>query len=312
MQDAIHAVEEAFGQFALGNVRVGARVSVTTENHGGLMLTMPAYIVGTDAMGQKVVTVYPANPSRHQLPTVLATVQLFNPETGECLALMDGTFLTAMRTGAASGVATKYLSRADSKCVAIFGAGAQAETQLEAVTEVRTIGLAKVFDPLTERKLEFCDRMSRKLRIAVRPSKESKENIADSDIVICATTSHTPVFSGEWLEPGMHINAIGSFDAGSREIDTTTVKRSKVVVDSREAAMKEAGDLLIPIAENVLSPEHIFAELGEIVIGRKAGRTTEQEITLFKSVGLAIQDVSVALTVYKKALELHKGTVARI
>jgi len=308
MKDAITAVEEAFKEFARGMVEMPVRLSIPVERYGGVMLTMPAYIGGTfDALGQKVVTVYPENQEKCKLPTILATVQLFEPKSGNCIAVLDGTIITAMRTGAVSGVATKYLALNDSKSVAVLGAGVQAETQLEAVAEERSIEVAKVYDPVEQRKALYCEKMSRKLGIVVSAARDPRQAIRGSDIVICASTARTPVFKGEWLEPGMHINATGSHTPDTRELDTATIKRSKVVVDSREAALKEAGDLLIPIGEKSISSQHIWAELGEIILGKKEGRTSSQEITLFKSVGLALQDVSTAAVAYRKAIEQRKG-----
>jgi alanine dehydrogenase len=308
MKEAISAVEDAFKEFARGTVQMPVRLSIPLERYRGIMLTMPAYIGGTfDVLGQKVVTIFQENQEKYKLPTILATVQLFDPRSGNCLALLDGTIITAMRTGAVSGVATKYLARKDSKCVGVFGAGVQAETQLEAVAEERSIEAAKVYDVIEQRKDQYCEKMSSKLGIDVSAARDSRQAVQGSDIIICASTARTPVFKGEWLEPGMHINAIGSYTPDARELDSTTLKRSKVVVDSREAALKEAGDLLIPIGEKVISSEHIWAELGEMILGKKQGRTSSQEITLFKSVGLALQDISTAAAAYKKAIEQHKG-----
>ncbi len=309
MKDAIRAVEEAFKQFALGNIEMPIRSSISIEQNKGIMLTMPAYIAGDmNALGQKTVTVYAENPSRKNLPTILAMVQLLDPETGECLAVMDGAFLTAMRTGAASGVATKYLARTNSSTVAVFGAGVQAETQLEAMAEVRRIKAAKVFDTVTQRVIQYCERMSKRLKIDVEQGTSPRDTLRGADIVICASTSRVPLFNGEWLELGMHVNGIGSHTPDTREIDTTAVRRAKVIVDSLQVALREAGDLIIPIAERAISFEHIWSELGDVVLGRKKGRTSDQEITLFKSVGLAIQDISTALIVYNKAIEQNKGT----
>jgi len=306
MKDAINAVEEAFKQFASGNVKMPPKMSI--EQNRGVAWTMPAYVGGTvNALGQKVVTVFPENPTKHNLPTTMAIVELLSPLTGECLAIMDGTFLTAMRTGAVSGVATKYLARTDSATVAIFGAGVQAAAQLEAVTEVRSITGAKVFDNVTGRAKDYCNRMSKKLNLSMEAAADPKEALRDSDIVLCASTSRVPVFNGLWLEGGMHINAVGSYRPDIRELDTTTIRRSKVIVDYLDAALREAGDLVIPIAEKAISSEHISGELGQVILG-KNGRTSNEEITLFKSVGLALQDVSTAQVVYKKALEQNKGT----
>jgi ornithine cyclodeaminase/alanine dehydrogenase len=313
MKEAIDAVEEAFKQFALGNVKMPGKSSILVEQNKGVMWTMPAYIGGgMNALGQKVVTVYPENPAKHKLPTTLATIELLNPLTGECLAVMDGTFLTAMRTGAVGGVAAKYLARTNSATVAIFGAGVQAETQLESLAEVRRIDSAKVFDNVTGRAKDYCERMSKKLAIDLEEGADPRDTLRGSDIVICASTSRVPVFSGEWLEFGMHTNAVGSYTPDIRELDTTAIRRSKVIVDSRDAALREAGDLVIPIAEKVISAEHIRGELGQVILGKTEGRSSDQEITLFKSVGLALQDVSTALVVYKKALEQNKGTNVRL
>jgi alanine dehydrogenase len=313
MRDAIIAVEDAFKQQAFANVLMPVRTSIAVEKHGGLMLTMPAYIGGSvDALGQKLVTVYPDNPTKHHLPTIMATMQLLDTETGECLAIMEGAALTAIRTGAASAIATKYLAKTDSTRIAIFGAGAQAETQLEGVHEVRNVQLAKVFDPVAQRAVDYSRRMSHRLGIRVEPTNSPQESLNMSDIIICASTSRTPLFPGDSLKPGVHINAIGSHTPNARELDTVTVQRSKIVVDSREAVLKEAGDLLVPLAERAIQPDHIWAELGEVIVGRKTGRESDQEITLFKSVGIAIQDISTAIVAYRSALKQGRGTVVNI
>jgi len=307
MGEAIRAVEKAFELSAASNVRMPVRSSIVIEQHNGQLLSMPAYIGGsTDALGQKIVTVYPEN-RRRNLPTIFAVIQIFDPESGICLSVMDGTYLTAVRTGAASAVATKYLARRGAQNVAIFGAGVQAESQLEAMNEVREILRAKVFDPVSAVASRYSERMSKKLGFEIEVAESPKEAIHDADIVICATTSTTPVFSGRWLKPGTHINAIGSHNPGTREVDTESVRRSKVVVDSREAALREAGDLIIPISEKAITVDHIWAELGEVVAGQKSGRESDEEITMFKSVGLAIQDVSTARLVFDKAIKESRG-----
>lgn len=308
MKDAINAVQEAFRELACGTVKMPVRLSLPVEDYRGVMLTMPAYIGGAfDVLGQKVVTVYPENREKHKLPTILATVQLFDPKSGSCIALLDGTIITAMRTGAVGGVATRYLATKDSRTVGVFGAGIQGETQLEAVAEERSIEFVRVYDPVEQRKIQYCKDMSGKLGLDVRAASDPIHAVRGSDIIICASTARTPVFKGEWLDPGVHINAIGSYTPDARELDTVTIRRSKIVVDSREAALKEAGDLIIPIGERAISSQDIWAELGDIIVGKKEGRTSSQEITLFKSVGLALQDVSTAAVAYRKAKEQHKG-----
>lgn len=300
MAEAIAAVEEAFRQQQQGTAQLPLRTPIRIPQHKGLVLFMPAYIGGMDALGMKVVTVYPDNPGQHGLPTILATVLLNDPRTGQLLAIMDGAYLTAMRTGAASGVATKYLARPDARVVGVFGAGIQARTQLMAMCAVRPIIEARVYDPMAELADAFCREMSQALGIAVQPVAEPRQAAEGCDIIVTASTSKTPVFDGRWLTPGAHINGVGSHSLDARELDSLTVQRSKVVVDLRSAALAEAGDIVTPINAGEISAEHIYADLGEIVAG-KPGRVGADEITLFKSVGLAIQDVATATRVYELA-----------
>jgi len=307
MEDAIQAVEGAFKQFALGKVTMPMRTNVTLESYRGQFLTMPGYVGGeVEGLGLKVVTVYPENPSRG-LPTILATIQLNNPRTGELLAIMDGAYITAVRTGAVSGVATKHLSRKGSSVVGLFGAGVQAEKQLEAVCCVRPIAKVKVFDPLVNLREKFCSEASRKLGVDVVSVSSPMDAVVGCEMLITATTSKTPVFSGRWVEAGAHINAIGAHTSDARELDDDVARKAKIVVDSRETALREAGDLIIPIKAGIIGEENIHAELGEILVGSKLGRETDREITLFKSVGLALQDVSTATLVYRKAVERNVG-----
>ncbi|MEX0804975.1 MAG: ornithine cyclodeaminase family protein, partial [Candidatus Binatia bacterium] len=210
-------------------------------------------------------------------------------------------------TGAASGVATKYLARRNSSRVGLLGSGIQAQTQLQAMCAVRPIKLAKVFSPTSDHRASFAKRMAAKLGIEVIPVTKPEEAVRESDIVIAASAAKTPIMSGNWLMPGTHVNGIGSHTPDARELDENTIKRSKIVVDSMEAALREAGDLLIPIANGIVNQEHIFGELGELVLGKKAGRINEDEITLFKSQGLAIEDISTAKLVYQKAKAAGKG-----
>jgi len=307
MPEAISAVEEAFRQQQRGAAQLPLRTPIRIPQYKGLVLFMPAYIGGEmDALGMKVVTVYPDNPAVHGLPTILATVLLNDPRTGRLLAIMDGAYLTAMRTGAASGVATKYLARADARVVGIFGAGIQARTQLMAMCAVRPIVEARVYDPLADHAAAFSREMSQALGIRVQPVADPRAAVEGCDIIITASTSKTPVFDGAWVAAGTHINGVGSHSLDARELDATIVRRSKVVVDLREAALAEAGDLVMPINAGEITADHIYADLGEIVTG-KPGRSNPDEITLFKSVGLAIQDVSAAMRVYELARQKGIG-----
>lgn len=313
MKDTMTAVEEAFRQLDLGTVEMPLRPVIRPKEYSGLVTFMPAYIGGMGALGMKLVTAYPENPAKHNLPTILGTVLLNDPRTGALLAIMDGAWITAMRTGAASGVATKYLAREDSRTVGIFGAGVQAKTQLMAVKEARNVKEAKAYDVVPENARKFSEEMTEKLGISVFAEKNPADLVSGSDIVIAATTSKVPVFNGDWLKEGAHVNGIGSHHGpGIRELDDVTIKRAKVVVDQRDACLKEAGDLMDPISKGVVTRDHIYAELGEIVSGKKKGRTSNSEITVFKSVGLAIQDVSTAVKVYELAKTRGIGNTIEI
>lgn len=309
MKDTMEAVEEGFRQFALGNLEMPLRTVIRIPDYNGLNLGMPAYVGGEmDALGLKVVSIYPDNPPKYDLPTTIATVLLNDPKTGAPLAIMDGTFLTAMRTGAVSGVASKYLSKPDANVAGIFGAGVQARTQLMAVAEARELELVKVYDIVPEERERYSQEMSERLGLKVIPVDNPHEAVEGCDIIVTASSARTPVFDGQWLEEGAHINGIGSHSPDARELDETTIIRSKVVADSREAVLAEAGDVMIPISDGVITEDHIHAGLGELITGAKEGRVSDQEITVFKSVGLALQDVATATKVYELCKEQGIGS----
>jgi ornithine cyclodeaminase/alanine dehydrogenase len=308
MEDAIDAVEKAFGELNAGTVAMPLRSVIKLEKNKGSVLFMPAHIESMGAIGIKVVSIYPDNPTKYQLPTIQGVVLLTDANNGGVIAIMDGAFLTAIRTGAVSGVATKYLARSDSEEVGIIGTGVQGKTQLIAVTKTRAIKRVKAFDIARDRSERFSKELSSQLGINVVPVDSAEQAVRGSDIVITASTSKTPILNGEWLEKGTHVNAIGSHTPDSRELDFTAIKRSKVVVDSREAALKEAGDLIKPISEGLITAEHILADLGEVVTRKKSIRTSDDDITVFKSQGLAIQDISTASKTYELALRKGIGT----
>ncbi len=309
MAEAIAAVEEGFKQLALGNVVMPQRTVIPIPDHHGIHLGMPAYVGGTDDGGSlalKVVTVYHDNPSKYGLPTTIGTLLLNDPRSGALVAIMDAGFLTAMRTGAASGVATKYLARDDACSVGVFGAGVQARTQLLAVCTVRSIDRATVYDVSPELRAKYAAEMSQQLSLPVHAVDDPRA-CAHNDVIVTASSSGTPVFEGTWLQPGTHINGIGSHTPSTREVDTETVRRAKVVPDYLSACLAEAGDLIIPIREGAISEDHIHAGLGEVVAGIKPGRDSAEEITFFKSVGLAVQDAVTAARVYQLARSAGVG-----
>jgi ornithine cyclodeaminase/alanine dehydrogenase len=314
MKDAVAAVEEGFRQLALGNVIMPQRTAIRISQHHGIHLGMPAYVGGEGDGGSlalKVVTVYPDNPSKYGMPTTIGTLLLNDPRTGALVAIMDAGFLTAMRTGAVSGVATKYLAREDARSVGVFGAGVQARAQLLAMCEVRPIERVSVFDPWQEGRDKFASDMSAQLSIPVEPTGDPRVCV-DNDIVVAASSSSEPIFDGAWLAPGTHINGIGSHSPNARELDTVTIQRAKVVPDLAAACLVEAGDLIIPIQEGAFTEDQIHASLGEIVAGIKPGRESDDEITLFKSVGLAVQDAATAAQVYDLARAAGVGVEIEI
>ena len=314
MKEALAAVEEGFRRLGQGRAIMPQRTAIRMPEHHGLHLGMPAFI-GADApddpaggaLALKVVTVYPDNPSKHKLPTTIGTLLLNDPRTGALLAIMDAGFMTAMRTGAASGVATKHLARADARTVGVFGAGIQARAQLAAVAEVRRIEKAVVCDISREAREQYAAAMSAQLGIPVEPTDDPRRCL-EGDIVIAATSSRTPLFDGALLRAGQHLNGIGAHAPDTREFDTRTMQRAKVVADLPSACLAEAGELIIPIREGAFGEERIHAGLGEIVAGLKPGRASDEEITLFKSVGLAIQDAATAARVFRLAKERGVGT----
>jgi len=306
MARAVEAMKTAFRQLSDGEAVAPTRVHIEAQGPRGDALFMPSYIPAAGRMGLKIVTVYSGNTGLG-LPLIQAIVVVLDAATGTPAAILDGTSLTAIRTGAASGAATDLLARPEATVAAIFGAGPQARTQLEAVCSVRGIREARVCDPDAARTAAFAAEMATRLGIAVHVARSSSEALSGADVVCAATTSGRPVFADAEVAPGTHINAIGSYRPHVREVPEETVCRALVVVDHRPAALAEAGDLLIPMEKGLFGPEHIYAELGEIVAGRKPGRQSRRQVTLFKSVGVAVQDLAAACEALAGAERLGLG-----
>jgi alanine dehydrogenase len=311
MNDAIQSVENAFASLASGQVTMPQRVGIGMPQYNGGGAVMPAYVGGdVDRLGVKVVTFFFDNPKRG-LPTIQATMILLDPHTGTPLAIMDGAYLTALRTGAVSGVATKYLARENSTVVIVFGAGVQARQQLVAMCAVRPIQRAFVVDVVADAAEKFARELSVQLNIEITHTTDVRAAVEQSDIIVAASSSHNPVLKSEWLKPGTHINGIGSHLPTTRELDTETVRRAKLVVDQTAACLAEAGDIILAIKEGAITEAHIHAQLGEVVTRAKPGRTDDFEITIFKSVGLAIQDVAVATQAYRLAQAAGLGQILK-
>ena len=306
MKDAIEAMKSAFSQLSDGSAVLPQRIVISTKK--GLSLYMPAYLPRSESLAVKVVTVFKDNPKSHNLPTTLGKVLLQDVNTGDVVCIMDGGYLTAMRTGAVSGCAIDYLAKDKAETVGLFGTGVQGMTQLWAACVARpTIKKCKVYDIRKDVSKEFALSMSKKLNIEVEIADSAEETVKSADIILTATTSATPIFHGKWIKPGTHISGIGSHSPGTRELDGDTILKSKIICDQTNACLKEAGDLILPLNEGIIGKDHIYCELGDIISGKKPGRENDQEITLFKSVGLAIQDAATAKLVYETALKKKIG-----
>ncbi len=296
MVEAVEAVEEGFRVQARGEVSLPPRI--TTPAGTGWIRMMPAVLSGMGVMGFKAMNLVPKLGVRY-------VVFLYRIADGALLAIMDAASITTQRTGAVSAVATKWMARQDASTVGVLGSGVEAKAQLVAMTAVRPVRSARIFSPNSEHRKRFAEEMSRELGIAVAPVESEREAVRETDLVVLAVKATSPAFLGEWLEPGMHVNAIGSVRPEQREVDLETFRRSDlVVVDSRDEAM-EAGDGRAAKVDGLDGSE--FHELWELVGGRVKGRKDARSITLFKSVGTALQDLVLARKIYEVALAKGLG-----
>jgi len=303
MPEAIACMKAAFAALSAGQATMPLRSAVPVPAVEGVSFFMPALV--NAGLGAKIVSVFPRN-AQHNQPTIYGLVIVLNAQTGEPLALCDGTFLTAWRTGAASGAATDLLARPEATIGALIGCGAQARTQLLGMLAARPLREVRVYARRTEASQAFLAEMQPQVAARLSIVTSSAEAVRDADVICVATTSATPVFEGQYLKPGAHINGIGSFTRQMQELDATTVQRARIFVDSRVAALAEAGDLVIPLNAGQTRTED-WTELGEVVAGLKLGRQTPAEITFFKSVGVAVQDVAAATQALSVADERGLG-----
>jgi len=309
MYSDMKVVESAFRQHGLGKVQMPPKSYLYYTAYNGDLRTMPAYLEEEDITGVKIVNVHPGNPARG-LPTVMALIVLISPETGAPVAIMDGTYLTDIRTGAAGGIAAKYLARKDSKVIGMVGAGNQAKTQLAALCEVFEPELVKV----TSRTRDSCKQFIREMADVTSSeihSKDKVEEVCDCDILVTTTPTRKPIVKAQWIKEGTHINAIGADAVGKEELDPELLIRSKIVVDDMVQAL-HSGEVNVPLSKHYISENDIHAQLGEVITGLKPGRTSEEEITIFDSTGLAIQDVASAHLVYERAVSKGLGREVRM
>jgi ornithine cyclodeaminase len=311
MRECIDVMADALRLLAEGGALLPLRFVMRLPDSPAAFATMPAYAralgaAGTPSIGVKVISVFPQNDTAHY-DSHQGAVILFEAEHGQLLAIMDAASVTAIRTAAVSGVATRLLARDDASELALLGAGVQAATHLDAMCQVRPIRAVRVWGRTPERVRELAERASHAHGIPVRACATAREAVDGAHIVCAVTASRDPVLAGEWLAPGTHVNAIGASLPTARELDTAAVARSRFFVDRRESTLNEAGDFLIPKREGAVDDGHIVAELGELLTGAP-GRRSPEEITLFKGLGLAIEDLAAARFIYERAVATGAGT----
>lgn len=305
VQAVIDAVQRGFAAYSAGKVEMPLRTGVQVKDPPGVLRLMPCAMTEERVLGTKLVWAYPENPKRG-LQTIGALYVLSDYETGSPLAVMDAGFITGLRTAAASAVATRFLAREDARTLGIFGTGVQGEFHVLAIPAVRQIDRILVWGRSPEKSREFATRMQGRSQAAIEPG-ESVEAVAGADIVVTGTTAHEPLFPGQAVKPGAHVNGVGSHAPKVRELDSELVARSRIVVDTYQAAFAEAGDLLLPIEEGRISRDHVAAEVGEVVLGTKPGRERPDQVTLFKSCGAAFQDAVTASLALERARQAGVG-----
>jgi len=300
MRDCIETIAEVMQRFSAGDTVMPVRL-VTRVPERGVHAAMPAVLPSLGVFGIKSVTVFPTNPSRGA-PSIMGLVILNETDTGRPLAVMDAAYLTGIRTAAASAVATRLLANPGAASLALIGAGVQAATHLWAMCAVRPVKAVAVYDIDAQVAESFIlAQLQRFPKLAFRQAVSPEDAIRGADLVCTISSSKTPVVDHSWLKPGAHINGVGSHTPDARELDGPTVQAARVAVDSRQAALKEAGDFILPIQEGLFAAEHVSDEIGELLAGLKPGRASADQITLYKSVGIAVQDVAAARLVYERA-----------
>jgi alanine dehydrogenase len=314
MGEVLEAVEKAFGQKGLGRVQMPVKSYLYYKRFNGDLRTMPSYLEDLDISAVKIVNVHPDNHVKHGLPTVMAVIVLVDPATGLPLSIMGGSTVTSMRTGAAGGVAAKYLARRDSSIAGFVGAGTQARTQLMGLAEVfKTLKEVRAYDrdrdALDRFVLEMTERYSGAFRI--RGTRDIQQTVAGADVVVTTTPSREPLVMNEMISQGTHISCIGADAIGKEELDPAILKRARIVVDEWEQA-SHSGEINVPVSRGLMARENIWADIGEVVAGLKAGRQGQEEITVFVSTGLAVQDAVTAEIAYRRALQKGIGQSIKI
>jgi ornithine cyclodeaminase/alanine dehydrogenase-like protein (mu-crystallin family) len=310
MEECIDVMQAALSSTARGDAVLPLRQMVWMPDRTGMIGLMPGYLGEPKSLGLKIVSIFPGNEGTtydsHQ-----GTVLLFDPEHGTPLVVMDASSITAIRTAAVSGAATRALAREEAGDLAILGSGVQAATHLDAMAAARTLRRVRVWSRDPAHARSFATRHAARSPVPNEPMAEAEAAVRGADLICTTTSAREPIVRGDWLSPGAHLNAVGACFPATRELDTEAVSRARLYVDRRESALQEAGDLLIPIQEGRLTERHIVGELGDVFLGRLAGRGDPSEITLFKSLGIAIEDLAAAHHVLRKARAAGRGASLR-
>ncbi len=306
MSELITAMEAAVARFSAREVLQPVRTVLSVGPTKAFFGLMPAYIEDPARLGAKLVTVFNENHARG-LPSHLATILLLDPETGALIALMDGRYITESRTAAVSAVSARHLSRANAATLAIIGSGVQARSHLEAYAAVRTLQEVRVWSPNPRSRERFVEETAGHVAARLQNCTTAQQAVEGADLIVLATSSPTPVIEDAWVADGAHVVSVGACRPDQREMAPALVARARLFVDSRAAALVESGDVVMGIAERNFGEQHVAGELGEVVLGRVPGRSTDDQITIFKSLGMAVEDVVSADLVFRKAIETGAG-----
>lgn len=306
MKEVIESVETAYKVHAERKVQMPAKKYLFYKKFRGDLRIMPCFIRGMDESGVKNVNVHPNNPRKFGLPTVMAMIELVDPQTGFPISVMDGTWITNMRTGAAAGVATKYLARDNSEILGLVGAGVQAATGLEAINEVMDIKEVRVSCRTCQTRENFAKEVSEKYGIEAKAVDTIKEAVKGADVLLTTTPSREPVVKSKWVDYGTHINAMGADAPGKQELDSHILQKARIIIDCWDQA-SHSGEINIPVHEELVRRSDIIGKIGDVILGNVPGRTSDKDITVFDSTGLAVQDIVTAWKVYKKAEQKDIG-----
>jgi len=306
MSDLIEAMENALARFSAGDVLQPVRTVLTVGPTKAYFGVMPAYLPQPARLGAKLVTVFGGNEARG-LPSHLATIVLLDPDTGALQAILDGRYITEARTAAVSAVSARHLARAEASTLAIIGSGVQARSHLEALAEVRSLHEVRVWSPREPSRDRFVAEMAGRTPAQLRSTAIAEDAVRGADIVVLATSSPTPVLQNDWVADGAHVMSVGACRPDQREMDPALVARARLFVDSRAAALVESGDVVLGIREGRFTESHVRGEIGQVVLGRASGRVDAGDVTIFKSLGMAVEDVVAADLVLSRAIERGGG-----